>query len=58
MRLESTDCEKRQEQIKLQNRQNYEKYHEGQMNQKQFMEAKNAVGRRKRTIAETCTGTG
>ena len=40
MRLESTDCEKRQEQIKLQNRQNYEKYHEGQMNQKQFMEAK------------------
>ena len=38
--LESTDCEKRQEQIKLQNRQNYEKYHEGQMNQKQFMEAK------------------
>ena len=38
--LESTDCEKRQEQIKLQNRQNYEKYHEGQMNQKQFMEAR------------------
>ena len=40
MRLESADCEKRQEQIKIQNRQNYEKYHEGQMNQKQFMEAK------------------
>ena len=29
-----------QEQIKIQNRQNYEKYHEGQMNQNQFMEAK------------------
>ncbi|MFZ2817495.1 MAG: hypothetical protein WAZ73_06935, partial [Blautia wexlerae] len=34
------DCEKCQEQIKIQNRQNYEKYHEGQMNQNQFMEAK------------------
>ena len=32
--------EKCQEQIKIQNRQNYEKYHEGQMNQNQFMEAK------------------
>ena len=31
---------KRQEQIKIQNRQNYEKYHEGQMNQKQFIEVK------------------
>ena len=39
-KTESADCEKRQEQIKIQNRQNYEKYHEGQMNQKQFMEAK------------------
>ncbi len=39
-KMESADCEKRQEQIKIQNRQNYEKYHEGQMNQKQFMEAK------------------
>ena len=39
-KTESADCEKRQEQIKLQNRQNYEKYHEGQMNQKQFVEAK------------------
>ena len=39
-KTESADCEKRQEQIKLQNRQNYEKYHEGQMNQKQFMEEK------------------
>ena len=29
-----------QEQIKIQNRQNYEKYHEGQMNQNQLMEAK------------------
>ena len=38
--MESANCEKRQEQIKIQNRQNYEKYHEGQMNQKQFMEAK------------------
>ena len=39
-RTESVDCEKRQEQIKIQNHQNYEKYREGQMNQKQFMEAK------------------
>lgn len=39
-KTERSDCEKRQEQIKIQNRQNYEKYHEGQMNQKQFMEAK------------------
>ena len=39
-KTESADCEKCQEQIKIQNRQNYEKYHEGQMNQKQFMEAK------------------
>ena len=39
-KVESVDCEKRQEQIKIQNRQNYEKYHEGQMDQKQFMEAK------------------
>ncbi len=39
-KTESADCEKRQEQIKIQNRQNYEKYHEGQMNQKQFIEVK------------------
>ena len=39
-KMESADCEKRQEQIKIQNRQNYEKYHEGQMNQNQFMEVK------------------
>ena len=39
-KTESADCEKCQEQIKIQNRQNYEKYHEGQMNQNQFMEAK------------------
>ena len=38
--MESANCEKRQDQIKIQNRQNYEKYHEGQMNQNQFMEAK------------------
>ena len=37
---ERADCEKRQEQIKIQNRLNYEKYYEGQMDQKQFMEAK------------------
>ena len=34
------DCENVQEQIKIQNRQNYEKYHEGLMDQKQFMEVK------------------
>ena len=39
-KTENADCEKRQEQIKIQNRQNYEKYHEGQMNQKQFIEVK------------------
>ena len=39
-KTESADCEKRQKQIKIQNRQNYEKYREGQMDQKQFMEAK------------------
>ena len=39
-RTESVDCEKRQDHIKIQNHQNYEKYREGQMNQKQFMEAK------------------
>ena len=39
-KTESADCEKCQEQIKIQNRQNYEKYHEGQMNQNQFMEVK------------------
>ena len=39
-KTESADCEKCQEQIKIQNRQNYEKCHEGQMNQNQFMEAK------------------
>ena len=37
---ERGDCEMRQGQIKIQNRQNYEKYHEGQMNQKRFMEIK------------------
>ena len=36
-KTESADCEKCQEQITIQN---YEKYHEGQMNQNQFMEAK------------------
>lgn len=39
-KLESQECEKRQEEIRIQNRRNYEKYHEGQMEQKQFMEAK------------------
>ena len=45
--LESTDCEKRHEQIKLQNRQNY---HEGQMNQKQFMEAKKQLEEEKERL--------
>ncbi len=39
-KTESAEWEKCQEQIKIQNRRNYEKYHEGQMNQNQFMEAK------------------
>lgn len=39
-RTESVDCEKRQERIKEQNRQNYEKYHEGQMEREQFLEEK------------------
>ena len=57
-KMESADCEKRQEQIKIQNRQNYEKYHEGQMNQKQFIEAKKQLEEKRETTAETCTGTG
>ena len=49
-KTESADCEKCQEQIKIQNRQNYEKYHEGQMNQNQFMEAKKQLEEEKERL--------
>ena len=48
-KTENADCEKCQEQIKIQNRQNYEKCHEGQMNQKQFMEYRKHLGYEKLT---------
>ena len=37
---ESADCGRRQEQIKAQNQQNYEKYHEGQMSREEFLSEK------------------
>lgn len=40
---ERADCEKRQEQIKIEKRRNYERYHDGQMNRKQFMESRMAL---------------
>ena len=39
-KVESTDCGRRQEQIKAQNQQNYEKYHEGQMSRDEFLSEK------------------
>ena len=39
-KVESTDCGRRQEQIKAQNQQNYEKYHEGQMSREEFLSEK------------------
>ena len=39
-KAESVDCGRRQEQIKAQNQQNYEKYHEGQMSRDEFLSEK------------------
>lgn len=39
-KAESADCGRRQEQIKAQNQQNYEKYHEGQMSRDEFLNEK------------------
>ena len=39
-KAESADCGRRQEQIKAQNQQNYEKYHEGQMSREEFLSEK------------------
>ena len=49
-KLESQECENRQEEIRIQNRRNYEKYHEGQMDQKQFMEAKKQLEEEKERL--------
>ena len=40
---EISDCEEKQEQLKRQHRQNYEKYHEGELNQKQFQDARGQI---------------
>ena len=39
-KAESADCGRRQEQIKAQNQQNYEKHHEGQMSRDEFLNEK------------------
>ena len=39
-KAENADCEKRQAQIKVQNQQNYEKYHEGLMSREEFLSEK------------------
>ena len=57
-KTESADCEKCQEQIKIQNRQNYEKYHEGQMNQNQFMEAKKQLEEERERLQKRVQETG
>ena len=40
---EISDCEEKQEQLKRQHRQNYEKYHEGELDQKQFQDARRQI---------------
>lgn len=40
---EITDCKEKQEQIKRQHRQNYEKFHEGELDQKQFRDARGQI---------------
>ena len=56
---ESADCGRRQEQIKVQNQQNYEKYHEGQMSREEFLsekkqldEERERLQRRKQELGE------
>ena len=62
-KAENADCEKRQEQIKVQNQQNYEKYHEGQMSREEFLsekkqleEEKERLERRKKELEELISG--
>ena len=40
---EISDCEEKQEQLKRQHRQNYEKYYEGELDQKQFQDARGQI---------------
>ena len=40
---EITDCEEKQEQLKRQHRQNYEKYHVGELDQNQFQDARGQI---------------
>lgn len=49
-RLEQADCEKRQKEIGEQNRHNYEKYHERQMEREQFLEAKRRLEEEKERL--------
>ena len=60
---ESVDCGRRQEQIKAQNQQNYEKYHEGQMSREEFLsekkqleEERERLQRRKQELEELISG--
>ena len=62
-KAESTDCGRRQEQIKAQNQQNYEKYHEGQMSREEFLsekkqleEERKRLERRKKELEELING--
>ena len=62
-KAENADCEKRQEQIKVQNQQNYEKYHEGQMSREEFLsekkqleEERERLQRRKKELEEMISG--
>ena len=62
-KAESADCGRRQEQIKAQNQQNYEKYHEGQMSREEFLsekkqleEERKRLERRKKELEELING--
>ena len=62
-KAECADCGRRQEQIKAQNQQNYEKYHEGQMSREEFLsekkqleEERKRLERRKKELEELING--
>ena len=62
-KAESVDCGRRQEQIKAQNQQNYEKYHERQMSREEFLsekkqleEERERLQRRKKELEELING--
>ena len=62
-KAESADCGRRQEQIKAQNQQNYEKYHEGQMSREEFLsekkqleEERERLERRRQELEELISG--